>query len=215
MKTGVSSDRSSNTKLPKKRFHLGRVLAFGALGLCAAFLGHFFLFAQSVANTTVPTTAIADGIVVLTGGNARVSKAIELLERGKASRLLISGVHPGTTREQLAAVTSSEMPLKETSVDLDRVALNTEGNATETASWVRKNNFKSLLVVTSAYHLPRAQVELSGVLPDVVLIGYPVYSKDLKLKTWYKQPATIQLLIREYVKYVIAQVRITSKNLSA
>jgi uncharacterized SAM-binding protein YcdF (DUF218 family) len=175
--------------------------------------GQFAMFAQKVANARVPATANADAIVVLTGGHARVNEAVRLLEEGRANRLLISGVHPGTTREQLAAVTASNMPLETNSVDLDRVALNTAGNAVETANWVRKNGFSSLLVVTSAYHLPRAKVELAGALPDVSLIAYPVFSKDLKLDHWYREPATMRLLMREYVKYILARLRITVQGM--
>jgi len=197
----------------KKRFGLRVVIVAVATALVAGSLGQFALFAHKVATTDVPTSANADAIVVLTGGQARVSEAVRLLEEGRASRLLISGVHPGTTREQLAAVTSSNMPLERASVDLDRVALNTAGNATETATWVQKNGFSTLLVVTSAYHLPRAQAELSGALPNVDLIAYPVFSKDLKLDTWYQKPATIRLLMREYVKYILARLRITVKGI--
>ncbi|WP_209017521.1 YdcF family protein [Roseibium aggregatum] len=186
-------------------------IAFVAVvvALMAGAVGQFVFFAHKIASAKVPETANADAIVVLTGGHARVNEAIRLLEEGRANRLLISGVHPGTTREQLAVVTSSHKPLEKGSVDLDRVALNTAGNAAETASWVRKNGFSSLLLVTSAYHLPRAEAELSGALPDVMLISYPVFSKDLKLDAWYKEPATMRLLIREYVKYIVARLRIT------
>jgi len=90
--------------------------------------------------------------------------------------------------------------------------LNTEGNAIETASWAKKHGFTSLLVVTSAYHLPRARVELQGALPKVDLIAYPVYSAGLDLKSWYRHPATIQLLMREYVKYTLASLRIIAKD---
>jgi uncharacterized SAM-binding protein YcdF (DUF218 family) len=180
--------------------------------LLAGAIGQFALFAHTIATAKVPSSANADAIVVLTGGHARVSEAVRLLEEGRANRLLISGVHPGTTREQLAAVTASAMPLEKASVDLDRVALNTAGNAAETATWVKKNGFGSLLVVTSAYHLPRAEAELSGALPDVDLIAYPVFSKDLKLESWYREPATMRLLMREYVKYILARLRITVKG---
>ncbi|MCX2724885.1 YdcF family protein [Roseibium salinum] len=175
----------------------------------AGALSQFAWFAHTIASAEVPDTANADAIVVLTGGQARVNEAVRLLEEGRANRLLISGVHPGTTRQQLAAVTSSSMPLEEASVDLDRVALNTAGNALETAHWVRKNGFSSLLVVTSAYHLPRAKAELSGALPDVDLIAYPVFSTDLNLDRWYREPTTMRLLMREYVKYIVARLRIT------
>ncbi|KZM51343.1 hypothetical protein OA90_05585 [Labrenzia sp. OB1] len=198
----------------KRRFGL-RVLAVTLVtALLAGTVVHFVLFANRIAGVQVPHTANADAIVVLTGGHARVNEAVRLLEEGRANRLLISGVHPGTTREQLAAVTSSRMPLKKSTVELDRVALNTAGNATETASWVRKNGFSSLLVVTSAYHLPRARVELSGALPKVELIAYPVFSKDLKLEEWYREPATIWLLMREYVKYSVARLRLTLQGVN-
>jgi uncharacterized SAM-binding protein YcdF (DUF218 family) len=212
----VSADGldSKPTKPRKKRFGLRIFGVATVTALLAGAVGQFVWFAHQIATAEVPGKTNADAIVVLTGGQARVNEAVRLLEEGKAGRLLISGVHPGTTREQLAAVTSSNMPLETNSVDLDRDALNTAGNASETATWVRKNGFSSLLVVTSAYHLPRAKVELSDALPDVRLIAYPVFSKDLNLHTWYREPATIRLLMREYVKYIVARLRIAVKSVS-
>ncbi|MBO6894076.1 MAG: YdcF family protein [Roseibium sp.] len=198
----------------KKRVGLRILIVSMIAALIAGASGHFLFFAHKVASSEVPVTTNADAIVVLTGGQARVSEAVRLLEEGNADRLLISGVHPGTTREQLAAVTSSNMPLERGSVELDRHALNTAGNASETAAWVRKNGFKSLLVVTSAYHLPRARAELSGALPDVDLIAYPVFSKDLNFSDWYKEPTTFRLLMREYVKYIVARLRIAVRSVS-
>ncbi|WP_269584949.1 YdcF family protein [Roseibium sp. Sym1] len=210
----VSVERGATVSAPapRKRFGLRIVFVAVLTALLAGAIGQFALFAHTIATAKVPSSANADAIVVLTGGHARVSEAVRLLEEGRANRLLISGVHPGTTREQLAAVTASAMPLEKASVDLDRVALNTAGNAAETAAWVKKNGFGSLLVVTSAYHLPRAEAELSGALPDVDLIAYPVFSKDLKLESWYQEPATMRLLMREYVKYILARLRITVKG---
>jgi uncharacterized SAM-binding protein YcdF (DUF218 family) len=212
----VSADSSgSNPVQPrKKRSGLRIFVVATVIALVAGTVGQFLWFAHQIATAEVPGKTNADAIVVLTGGQARVNEAVRLLEEGRAGRLLISGVHPGTTREQLAAVTSSNMPLERSSVDLDRDALNTAGNASETATWVRKNGFSSLLVVTSAYHLPRAKVELSDALPDVSLIAYPVFSKDLKLDAWYREPATIRLLMREYLKYIVARLRIAVKSVS-
>ncbi|MES0884997.1 YdcF family protein [Roseibium sp. SCP14] len=210
--SATASTLSEAGERRKKRFGLRFVFVAVIAALLFGAVGQFLYFAHQITTAKVPVTANADAIVVLTGGQARVNEAVRLLEEGKASRLLISGVHPGTTREQLAAVTSSSMPLEKGSVDLDRVALNTAGNAIETASWVKKNGFDSLLVVTSAYHLPRARVELSDALPDVNLIAYPVFSKGLNLEDWYKEPATIRLLMREYVKYIVARLRIAVKG---
>ncbi|WP_298816865.1 YdcF family protein [uncultured Roseibium sp.] len=211
---GLKSGQAGTKPRRKKRFGLRFALVAVLTAFVGAALGQFLVFAHQVAGAKVPSSANADAIVVLTGGQARVNEAIRLLEEGRAKRLLISGVHPGTTREQLAAVTASDMPLEKNSVELDRVALNTAGNAVETANWVRKNGFSSLLVVTSAYHLPRAEVELSGALPKVDLIAYPVFSKGLNLNDWYREPATIRLLMREYVKYILARLRITVRGVS-
>ncbi len=206
--------RPASGAVRKKRFGLRIAFVAVLLALAGGVLGQFLYFAHQISTAKVPSTVNADAIVVLTGGQARVSEGLRLLEEGHADRLLISGVHPGTTREQLAAVTSSTMPLEKASVDLDRVALNTAGNATETAVWVQKNGFGSLLVVTSAYHIPRAKAELSDVLPDVDLIAYPVFSKGLELDTWYTKPATIRLLMREYVKYILARLRNTVRAMN-
>ncbi len=216
----ASSDKIEPARKPvqarkrKGRFGLRFVFVAVLTTLFAAVFAQFVFFAHGVATANIPDGARADAIVVLTGGQARVNEGLRLLEEGRATRLLISGVHPGTTRRQLAAVTASAMPLKKSSVDLDRVALNTAGNAAETASWMRKHSFSSLLLVTSAYHIPRASVELAGVLPEVAIVPYPVFSKDLRLERWYREPATMRLLMREYVKYILARLRITVNGVS-
>ena len=44
-----------------------------------------------------------DGIVVLTGGPGRLARGFELIERGAAERMLISGVDARCGPEELAA----------------------------------------------------------------------------------------------------------------
>ena len=68
--------------------------------------------------------------------------------------------------------------------------------------WVRAHGFTSLVVVTSAYHMPRSLAELDHALPDVTKIPYPVANPDLALDRWYLRPATVKLLFSEYVKYI-------------
>lgn len=209
---GASSRRASL----RTRWHRSPwwILTAALSLFCVLILVLFIRFAGQVASITVPANPRTDAVVVLTGGTERIAHAVRLLSEGRADRLLISGVHPGTSPEQIAAKTRTDMELFECCVDLDRLALNTEGNAIETASWVKKHGFTSLLVVTSAYHLPRARAELQGALPKVDLIAYPVYSSGLDLKSWYRHPTTIQLLMREYVKYTLASLRIVAKDVT-
>ncbi len=199
-------------KIRRRRKGLRLVLSLLCALLVATMGASFIRFADKVASISMPDDSRADAIVVLTGGTERVSHAVRLLEENRAERLLISGVHPGTTVAQISTMTGSDTALFECCVDLDRLALNTEGNAIETANWAHKHAFSSLLLVTSAYHLPRAEVELQGALPDVRLIPYPVQPSGMNLKSWYRQPATIRLLLREYVKYTLASFRILGQN---
>jgi uncharacterized SAM-binding protein YcdF (DUF218 family) len=90
--------------------------------------------------------------------------------------------------------------------DIGYAAEDTHGNAEETANWTRLNHFDSLVIVTSRYHMPRAMQEFSAVLPDVTLIAYPVNQSSIDLGGWWRHPRTMQLLHREYVKYLVSLV---------
>ncbi|GHB27689.1 hypothetical protein GCM10007094_15030 [Pseudovibrio japonicus] len=174
-----------------------------------SFVGGFLWFVevlQPSVQAVVPRHA--DGIVVLTGGRDRISQSLDLLEVGSAKRLLISGVHPTTSAKQIARLNSKRMWLFDCCVDLDRKAQDTIGNAEETANWVRENRFSSLLVVTSAYHMPRALAELQVRLPKASLFPSPVYHKELDLEHWYESSSITKLLLREYVKYILVRLRV-------
>ncbi len=73
--------------------------------------------------------------------------------------------------------------------------------------WALEHRFHSLIVVTSAYHMPRALAELSHQLPDVTLIPFPVVSDRLRIEPWWSNGATTRLVLSEYLKYLAAKVR--------
>src|SRR5215475_6233470 len=149
----------------------------------------------------------AEGIVVLTGGALRINDAVELLAAGRGQRLLITGVNPTTHSAELARLTPRYGRLFNCCIDLDHSAINTIGNAVETRRWTRERGFRSLLVVTSAYHMPRAIAELAHELPDVTLIEFPVWTERQKSEPWWSNEATARLVISEYLKFVYAVVR--------
>ena len=93
-------------------------------------------------------------------------------------------------------------------VDLDRSAVNTRSNAAETRRWVRERGFKSLIVVTSNYHMPRAIVELSHAMPDITLIPFAVVGDKWRDEPWWTSGGTFRLLLSEYAKYVAAELRV-------
>jgi uncharacterized SAM-binding protein YcdF (DUF218 family) len=134
---------------------------------------------------------------------------MELLAGGYGKRLLISGVHPTNAVSDISrSLPDNQSLLLRCCVDLDRSAVNTRSNAAETRRWARERGFKSLIVVTSNYHMPRAIVELSHAMPDVTLIPFAVVGDRWRDEPWWTSGATLRLLLSEYAKYVAAEVRV-------
>lgn len=181
--------------------------AIGVLLALVAGLG-FVSFAEGLPRDEPVISKPADGIVVLTGGASRVVDAVELLAEGRGKRLLISGVHPATTPEELTRVNPDFARLLDCCIDLGHEATNTIGNALETGRWVRERNFHSLIIVTSGWHMPRALVEIEREVPQAELIPYPVVTDRMRDSAWWSDAATVRLLFIEYVKYVATVARV-------
>ena len=92
-------------------------------------------------------------------------------------------------------------------VALGYEADDTEGNATETAAWMKTQKFKSLRLVTANYHMPRSLIEFRHAMPDIEIVPHPVFPETFKQDDWWLWPGSAALLAREYSKYLIALVR--------
>ena len=180
-------------------------LALVFVGVAVGFVG----FLTQLRGVEVAPASHADGIVVLTGGSSRVSDAMELLAGGYGRRLLISGVHPTNAASDISRSLPDNQQLLTCCVDLDRSAVNTRSNAAETRRWAHERGFRSLIVVTSNYHMPRAIVELSHAMPDVALIPFAVVGDKWRDEPWWTSGTTLRLLLSEYAKYVAAEVRVS------
>ena len=178
-----------------------------ALAFVAAAAGFVAFLTQLRGAETVPDRK-ADGIVVLTGGSSRVSDAVELLASGYGQRLLISGVHPTSTVNDISRTLPENQSFMRCCVDLDRSAVSTRGNAAETRRWVQERGFKSLIVVTSNYHMPRALVEFSHSMPETTLIPFAVVGDKWREEPWWTSSSTLRLLLSEYIKYIAAELRV-------
>ena len=114
-------------------------------------------FALSLERAESRLAVQAEGVVALTGGADRVLEAAELLARGQARRLLITGVNRATQGADLERILPMSKGLFSCCVDLGYRARDTAGNAREMRDWAKIHNIKGpLIVVTSNYHMPRA-----------------------------------------------------------
>lgn len=184
-----------------------RLIAGLSLGVVMLWTGGLIWFAATLPQNVADSRSRTDGIVVLTGGSARLAAGIDLLSKGRAKKLLISGVHQETSKSTLGSLSKTSPKLFECCIELGRSAADTVGNAHETAAWAKREKIKSLRLVTSTYHMPRSLVEFRQALPDVRLIAHPVFSETVKLEGWWRWPGTASLLSGEFNKYIFSLVR--------
>lgn len=195
-----------------RRIGVGRALALTSM-LVVALAGVGFSlgyagFALSLAREETELDVQAEGVVALTGGSDRVVEAAELLARGHAQRLLITGVNRATRGSVLARRLPVSRDMFNCCVDLGYDALDTAGNARETADWARTRGItRSLIVVTSNYHMPRALAELSAALPGVTIYPFPVVSEHVNVADWARDADVARLIVSEYVKYLGSLMR--------
>ncbi len=212
---GVGEDKTRNKKRSRVRSCLARSFRFvfivTALLIVVAsgfMIGGFLKFTDTIASYETPAASqTGDAIVVFTGGVSRISKALELLEAGDGKRLLISGVNPATTVDSILRKNGNQSSQSRCCIDIDKRAQDTIGNAIEVNKWIARHKFKSLLIVTSNYHMPRSIMETSRKLPDTQLIPVAVSAPGFEIDIWYKDRKTLRLLLFEYMKFVVAQMR--------
>ncbi|HEY1720062.1 MAG TPA: YdcF family protein [Magnetospirillaceae bacterium] len=170
----------------------------------AAWIRGLIWFADTVPEKIADTTMHTDAIVVLTGGHGRIEEGVALLREGMAKKLFISGVEE---RLDVADVLKSlHIPPDSTdsAIMLGHMADSTASNAAETSDWMHAQNFKSMRLVTSAYHMPRSLLEFRHAVPDLKIIPHPVFPDAVKQDRWWAWPGTAQLIAVEYVKYLVA-----------
>lgn len=190
-------------------------MVIGTVGAALALLVlGFVLFAAFATRNAVDSPQLADGIVVLTGGEARIAEAGRLLAAGRARRLLISGVNRRTGREDLRRLTKLNPQMFDCCVDIGYEALDTYGNADETRAWANQWRFSSLIVVTASYHMPRSLAEIAIAMPEARLIAHTVVPRQLQGMPWWLRLAAARTLVSEYLKLLPVATRLAVSRLT-
>jgi uncharacterized SAM-binding protein YcdF (DUF218 family) len=162
-----------------------RLLALALLIWALGFAWFALLLPQPASLTKT------DAVVVLTGGPNRIDRALEVLETGKAKRMLISGVAREVRPGELAAQYKRPQALFDCCIDLGFQAVDTRSNALETARWASEHKVKSIRLVTHDWHMRRARLELDNALPAGMVVINDAVATQPSLKT----------LFLEYHKY--------------
>ncbi len=143
-----------------------RLFGIAVLAWALGFAAFMLLLPQPLDGTTT------DAIVVPTGGPGRIDRGLALLRDHQAKRMLVTGVAPGVRPIDLALEYRTSPRLFDCCIDLGADAVDTRSNAEETAQWVETHDYRTVRLVTSDWHLPRARMELSAVLgPKVIVRG--------------------------------------------
>ena len=148
------------------------------------------------------------GIVVLTGGKNRIEKGIDLLSKGYGDKLLISGVFMPSEIEAKFSFEKEKNELFKCCVFFDQKSKNTLENAQEVDKWLNKNkDIKSIILVSSYYHLPRSIMIFEKKIKSNVKI-YPkpaVQNINFRNQFFFH----LRLIISEYFKviYTIVFIR--------
>jgi uncharacterized SAM-binding protein YcdF (DUF218 family) len=166
-----------------------------------AFLLLFYLLGYALFAVQLPRPADdrqTDAIVVLTGGAKRLERGLDLLQRERAKRMLVSGVARAVRPVELAAQYEGSAPLFDCCIDLGREAVDTRSNAEEVSRWLAKHKFKSIRLITTDWHMLRARFELSRRLPDGIEVVGDAVESNPRFAT----------LFTEYNKYILRRAAV-------
>ena len=135
-----------------------------------------------------------DGIVVLTGGPGRIEHGVALLLRRRARRMLVAGVNRAVKPHELASEIHAPPSLFDCCVDLDRESVDTRSNATQAAKWLMDRHYRSVRLVTTDWHMPRARFDLARLVrpAGITILPDPVPSEP-----------GFRALFGEYNKYLL------------
>jgi len=138
-----------------------------------------------------------DAVIVPTGSAGRIPRGLEVLERGLAREMLVTGVDPEVKPNEFATEFGVSSRRMKCCVTLGFTAVDTRSNAEETAAWVRERKFTSLRLVTADWHMRRTATELDRTLPDSVRV----------VRDAVPSRPSMSLLFLEYHKFLASSAR--------
>jgi len=150
---------------------------------------------------------ISPNMVVLTGGSNRIKQTLNLflLNHNENHNLLISGAGTGFSKKTILKLiknTPENLKILNCCITVENQSTDTYSNAIESYKWIKKNNFKSITLITSDYHMPRALIEFKQKLNDIRIT-------PLSLKSELSNSVSnFKVNLFEYLKFKATKLRI-------
>lgn len=178
-----------------------------AAGLVAAAALAFRDFVRAFDRPPSPLPARVDLIVVLSGGAGRLEEGVRLLEEGRAPLLFLVGFRSRAVAARLSGAGTG--PPVGGRVLVEPRSASTLEDAERTRALVVQAGAASVLLITSVYHMPRADLTFRARLPaGVALYTRPVRSPAFRAGPWYADPAARRVVLTEFGKFLYYRVRL-------
>lgn len=149
----------------------------------------------------------ADAIVVLSGDPERMPVALSLLKNRFGRRILFAGQD---NSEELKYVAAN--PSLACCIDFDSTSKNTVEDAIVVQRWVLARRVRSLILVTTDYHVPRAMIELRRVLPETHIRPFGVETRAFDLSMIWQKSGMARRFLSQFIKFAAASLPVSTKS---
>jgi uncharacterized SAM-binding protein YcdF (DUF218 family) len=175
------------------------MLAIAIAGAGAAFCLGFVYFLSQVHAAGRARPVKADIIVVFSGEPKRIEIGTNLLARRAAPELIIVGQD---NRDDISKMRAANKLLFSCCVRIDQRSVNTSEDARLAKHLLKNSSGQSLILVTSAFHMPRARRELAQQVPEKRIIPYGVADDFYRISDIPRSAAVASAFLSQYVLYV-------------
>ena len=160
----------------------------------------FVIFLKKIYYKQVSFNYKTDGIAVLTGGKGRINLGLELFNKNRNLRLIISGVDKKVSNK---SIIPNDLNNK-SSITIDKDSESTYQNARIINEWASKYKLKNVTIITSYYHMPRSMMLIQLLTPNINFYAYPVEKKISHKVSSRENILYYFFLTEEYIKYLVS-----------
>ncbi len=162
------------------------------------------------ANKFVPNNT--GMIVVLAGSSGRINTAYELMKERQVPVLFVAGVYKAVNFDELAREFNIDLNDRER-IKIDNVSRTTVENAKVALQFAEENNIKTIVLVTSVYHIKRAEMIFNKVFEDqgAIIVPYTAYNIKLSSDSWWRRYKPFMNMLDEYFKYQLYRVQLSGR----